>query len=143
MTVTKALSRLLKNPELFVDLALLPEATAARIGKRFSVFNPSTGELLAELPHMETADIAAAIDRADAAREHWAGLSARERSDTLWRWHQLILEHNDDLAAILTAEMGKPLAEAKIRNRPFCGVSPMVCRGGQSHLWRNDLGAIQ
>lgn len=113
MTVTQALKRHLKNPELFVDLASVADTTAAKSSRRFPVINPSTGELLAELPDMEPADVATAIDRAGAARERWAGLTARERSDTLWRWHQLILEHSDDLAAILTAEMGKPLGEAK------------------------------
>ncbi|TIU26741.1 MAG: aldehyde dehydrogenase family protein, partial [Mesorhizobium sp.] len=46
------------------------------------------------------------------AQSGWAALTARERSDVLWRWHQLIIDHAGDLAAILTAEMGKPLAEA-------------------------------
>lgn len=48
-----------------------------------------------------------------AAREHWARLTARERFDAVWQWHQLILDHSDDLAVIHMAEMGKPLAEAK------------------------------
>lgn len=43
----------------------------------------------------------------------WAALPARESSDVLWRWHQLIVDHAGDLAAILTAETGKPLTEAK------------------------------
>nr|WP_225248297.1 NAD-dependent succinate-semialdehyde dehydrogenase [Mesorhizobium sp. J8] len=94
-------------------MASVPHLSATSGAGRFAVHNPSTGELLAELPDMETADVAVAIDRADAARACWAGLTARERSDALWQWHQLILEHSDDLAAILTAEMGKPLAEAK------------------------------
>ncbi|MGX5845295.1 NAD-dependent succinate-semialdehyde dehydrogenase, partial [Mesorhizobium sp. ArgA1] len=54
-----------------------------------------------------------AIGKAHVAQPGWAALTARERSDILWRWHQLIVDHTDDLAAILTAEMGKPLAEAK------------------------------
>jgi succinate-semialdehyde dehydrogenase/glutarate-semialdehyde dehydrogenase len=55
----------------------------------------------------------AAIDRAYESQTGWAALTARDRSDTLWRWHQLVVAHTDDLATILTAEMGKPLAEAK------------------------------
>ncbi|WP_034817685.1 NAD-dependent succinate-semialdehyde dehydrogenase [Ensifer sp. BR816] len=109
----QSLIRHLKNPALFADLASVPGLTATGGVRRFPVLNPSTGELLAELPDMEAADVARAIDRADAAREHWAGLTARERSDALWQWHQLILDHGNDLASILTAEMGKPLAEAK------------------------------
>ncbi|WP_416068780.1 NAD-dependent succinate-semialdehyde dehydrogenase (plasmid) [Rhizobium sp. YTUHZ045] len=105
--------RHLSKPDLFADLVSVVDLTALGKRRRFPVFNPSTGEHLAELPDMDEADVAVAIDRADAAREPWAGLTARERSEALWRWHQLILEHSDDLAAILTAEMGKPLAEAK------------------------------
>jgi succinate-semialdehyde dehydrogenase/glutarate-semialdehyde dehydrogenase len=79
----------------------------------FEVLNPSTGELLAELPDMGIAETRDAIDRAHAAQVEWAALTARERSDIHWKWHRLIVHHTDDLAAILTAEMGKPVAEAK------------------------------
>ncbi|AYG64097.1 NAD-dependent succinate-semialdehyde dehydrogenase [Rhizobium jaguaris] len=113
MTLTPSLTAHLKNPEIFAELASLPDLSATGGAKRFPVLNPSTGELLAILPDMEAADVGVAIDRADAARVDWAGLPARARSDALWQWHQLILYHSDDLAAILTAEMGKPLAEAK------------------------------
>ena len=111
MTVTQALTKHIKNTKAFGDLAAA--AGAVETARRFPVHNPSTGELLAELPDMQAAEVSLAIDRADAAREHWASLTARERSDTLGRWHQLIVDHTDDLAAILTCEMGKPLAEAK------------------------------
>lgn len=113
MTVTQSLIRHLKNPELFVDLASVPDPTSAKAMRRFPVLNPSTGELLAELPDMDAVDVSKAIDKAQSAQEKWAALTARERSDVLWRWHELILNHSEDLAAILTAEMGKPLAEAK------------------------------
>ncbi|ATU95295.1 NAD-dependent succinate-semialdehyde dehydrogenase [Phyllobacterium zundukense] len=113
MTVTQSLTRHLKNPELFVDLASVPDPTSAKATRRFPVFNPSTGELLAELPDMDAVDVAKAIDKAQSAKEQWAALTARERSNTLWIWHELILNHSEDLAAVLTAEMGKPLAEAK------------------------------
>ncbi len=59
------------------------------------------------------AETRTAIDKASTAQAGWAALTARDRRDMLWRWHQLIIDHADDLAAILTAEMGKPLAEAK------------------------------
>ncbi|UXN57573.1 NAD-dependent succinate-semialdehyde dehydrogenase [Phyllobacterium zundukense] len=113
MTVMQSLTRHLINPERFRHLASVAGPTTPDSTKRFPVFNPSTGELLAELPDMGAEDVTKAIDKAHAAQGHWAGLTARERSDVLWKWHQLILENSDDLAAILTAEMGKPLAEAK------------------------------
>lgn len=111
MTITPALAKHLKKPELFSDLARVPEGDLEGLA-RFPVHNPSTGELLAELPDMGVSEVSAAIDRAERAQEHWAALTARQRSDLLWEWHRLILQHADDLSAILTAEMGKPLAEA-------------------------------
>jgi succinate-semialdehyde dehydrogenase/glutarate-semialdehyde dehydrogenase len=113
LSLTQSLTGHLRRPELFTDLATIPDLTSNKGAKHFAVRNPSTGELLAELPDMEQADVAVAIDRADAAKEQWARFTARQRSDALWQWHELILEHSEDLAAILTAEMGKPLAEAR------------------------------
>ncbi|MBB6305138.1 succinate-semialdehyde dehydrogenase/glutarate-semialdehyde dehydrogenase [Rhizobium leucaenae] len=113
MTLTAALTRHLKNPEQFLRLTSEPSTHTATSMKRFAVFNPSTGDLLAEVPDMSAEEVSVAIDKAHAAQGRWAGLTARERSDILWNWHRLILEHSDDLAVILTAEMGKPLGEAK------------------------------
>ncbi|MCW1413759.1 aldehyde dehydrogenase family protein, partial [Rhizobium sp. 1AS11] len=113
MTITDALKKHLKNPELFAQLVTLAGPDAGEGSKRFAVHNPSTGDLLAHLPDMGAGETAATINRAYAAQELWAGLTARARSEILWEWHRLILEHGDDLAAILTAEMGKPFVEAK------------------------------
>ena len=113
MPIMPALIRHLNEPDLFRTLDRVPALGRPATAKTFPVFNPSTGELLAELPDMGVEETRAAIDRAYAAQAEWAALTARDRSDTLWRWHQLIVTHTDDLAAILTAEMGKPLAEAK------------------------------
>ncbi|TIS57872.1 MAG: NAD-dependent succinate-semialdehyde dehydrogenase, partial [Mesorhizobium sp.] len=105
--------RHLKSPDLFGAIDRVPVLGAPAGGRTFEVFNPSTGELLAELPDMGVEETRAAIDKAYVAQAEWAALTARERSEMLWQWHQLIVTHTDDLAAILTAEMGKPLAEAK------------------------------
>ncbi|MBX4995819.1 succinate-semialdehyde dehydrogenase/glutarate-semialdehyde dehydrogenase [Rhizobium binae] len=113
LALTPALTKHLKNPGIFRDLAEGPGPSVAKKRKRLAVFNPSTGELLAEVTDMSAEDARAAIEKAYIAQEPWAHLTARERSNVLWEWHRLILEHSDDLAAILTAEMGKPLAEAK------------------------------
>ncbi|MCW0002159.1 aldehyde dehydrogenase family protein [Pararhizobium sp. YC-54] len=113
MTLTPSLTRHLKHPERFLQIGNVPRADVRASTARFAVFNPSTNDLLAELPDMTVEDVAITIDRAHAAQEGWAGLTARERSDILWRWHQSILENSEDLAVILTAEMGKPLAEAR------------------------------
>ena len=110
--INTSLLRHLKKPDLFASLARVAFRGDQWVGSLFPVVNPSTGELLAELPDMGVGHTKAAIDRAYVAQAKWAALTARDRSDTLWRWHQLILDHTDDLAAILTAEMGKPLPEA-------------------------------
>ncbi|RUV81481.1 MAG: NAD-dependent succinate-semialdehyde dehydrogenase [Mesorhizobium sp.] len=113
MSLRPELIRHLKSPDLFGAIDRVPALGAPVSGHAFEVFNPSTGELLAELPDMGVEETRAAIDKAYVAQAEWAALTARERSEMLWQWHQLIVTHTDDLAAILTAEMGKPLAEAK------------------------------
>ncbi|CDX20177.1 succinate-semialdehyde dehydrogenase I, NADP-dependent [Mesorhizobium plurifarium] len=113
MPLRLPMTRHLKYPDLFGAIDRVPALGAPAGGSTFEVFNPSTGELLAELPDMGVEETRAAIDKAYAAQAEWAALTARERSEMLWQWHQLIVTHTDDLAAILTAEMGKPLAEAR------------------------------
>ncbi len=113
MPLRPSLTRRLKSPDLFSGIDRVPALGAPLVGRTFEVFNPSTGELLAELPDMGVEETRAAIDKAYVAQSEWAALTARERSDALWRWHELIVAHADDLAAILTAEMGKPLTESK------------------------------
>ncbi|KAA3451444.1 succinate-semialdehyde dehydrogenase (NADP(+)) [Mesorhizobium sp. SARCC-RB16n] len=113
MPLCPPLIRHLNTPDLFVTIDRLPCLGTPVSDRTFEIFNPSTGELLAELPDMGAEETRAAIGKAHVAQPEWAALTARERSDILWRWHQLIVDHADDLAAILTAEMGKPLAEAK------------------------------
>jgi len=79
--------------------------------KTFAVTNPSTGEEIAQVADLTRADVAAAIDAAHAAQPAWAAKTGKERAQILRRWYELIMQHQADLGAILTAEMGKPLAE--------------------------------
>ncbi|HCP81190.1 MAG TPA: succinate-semialdehyde dehydrogenase (NADP(+)) [Octadecabacter sp.] len=81
--------------------------------KTFFVSNPSTGEKIAELPDLGIAETRAAIDAAYVAQVAWAKRTGKERASVLRMWHDLMVQNADDLAAILCAEMGKPLAEAK------------------------------
>ena len=81
--------------------------------ERFPVENPANGLLLASVPKAGRDEARAAIEAAEAAFPDWAGRPAKERSALLRRWHDLIHENLDDLARILTAEQGKPLAEAR------------------------------
>jgi len=80
---------------------------------RFPVRNPATGALVAEVANMGVEAMRAAIDAAYIAQKAWAARTAKERCAVLLQWQALLLEHSDDLARILTAEMGKPLAEAR------------------------------
>ncbi|MDT8442257.1 MAG: NAD-dependent succinate-semialdehyde dehydrogenase [Desulfuromonadales bacterium] len=82
-------------------------------GATIAVFNPATGEQIATVPKMGTDETRRAIAAAAAAWPAWRALTAQERSRILVRWYQLLLEHQDDLAVIMTAEQGKPLAEAR------------------------------
>lgn len=79
----------------------------------FDVRNPSTGLLLASLPDMDVGILRTTIDKAAVAQKEWAGRPAAERSDIMRRWSSLIVAHVDELSAVLTAEMGKPLPESR------------------------------
>ncbi len=79
----------------------------------FAVDNPATGELIGKVPHVGAEETEAAIAAADAAFKPWAKLQAKQRSAILRRWFELIMANQEDLARIMTAEQGKPLAEAR------------------------------
>ncbi|MGA1020873.1 MAG: NAD-dependent succinate-semialdehyde dehydrogenase, partial [Candidatus Puniceispirillales bacterium] len=81
--------------------------------KRIPVTNPATGEVIAEVADHGAEMTKKAIDAAAAAQKGWAALTAKERAVIMRRWFNLIMENQEDLAQILTAEMGKPLAEAR------------------------------
>jgi len=113
MTLTPALTKHLRDADLFASLHTVPEAGRNWAGATFDVFNPSTGEKLATLPDMGIDEAHAAIEAAAEAQVLWAAKPAKDRSAVLRRWYDLIVAHADDLAAILTAEMGKPIGESK------------------------------
>jgi succinate-semialdehyde dehydrogenase/glutarate-semialdehyde dehydrogenase len=80
---------------------------------RFTVSNPATGETLAELPSLSRPQIAGAIDAAHRALPGWRVLAGKQRAQILRRWFDLVTEHTEDLARLITLEEGKPLAEAR------------------------------
>lgn len=82
-------------------------------GAVISVINPATGNNLADVPRMGTAEAERAVAAAHAALKPWQTKSAKERSNLLRRWFELMMQHQEDLGIILTSEQGKPLAEAK------------------------------
>jgi hypothetical protein len=77
------------------------------------VHNPATGEKLGTVPDMGAAETRHAIEAAAGAFPAWARLTAKERGTILRRWYDLMMANQEDLALIMTAEQGKPLAESK------------------------------
>src|SRR5476651_2647735 len=82
-------------------------------GERENVINPATGKVLGSVPQITTAQAAQAIVYAEQAQVGWREKTAKQRAALMQKWAQLMIEHADDLAALLTAEQGKPLAEAR------------------------------
>jgi succinate-semialdehyde dehydrogenase/glutarate-semialdehyde dehydrogenase len=80
---------------------------------RFAVADPATGTHLADVANLGAAEAATAISAAEKAWPAWRAKTAKERHAVLMKWYQLIVQNADDLARILTAEQGKPLAEAR------------------------------
>ncbi|MGH1418263.1 MAG: NAD-dependent succinate-semialdehyde dehydrogenase [Hyphomicrobiaceae bacterium] len=79
----------------------------------FPVTDKATGDVLGFVPDQGPDDAVAAIDAAESALKSWSGLTAKERSSILRKWHDLIIANSEDLALLLTSEQGKPLAEAR------------------------------
>jgi succinate-semialdehyde dehydrogenase/glutarate-semialdehyde dehydrogenase len=107
-------TRALKDPTLFRQQCYVDGAWAeADGGGTITVDNPSTGDVLGTVPKMGAAETRRAIEAAEAALPAWRAKTAKERSQILRRWFDLMMANQEDLAAIMTAEQGKPLAESK------------------------------
>lgn len=105
---------LLKDPGLLQTRAYVAGAWIdADDGASFEVRNPARGDVICTVPDMGRAETARAIAAANAAQKDWQKRTAKDRANVLRAWFNLMMDHQDDLGAILTAEMGKPLAEAK------------------------------
>ncbi|WP_431026206.1 NAD-dependent succinate-semialdehyde dehydrogenase [Halomonas sp. H5] len=85
---------------------------AADSGEQIEVTNPATGERIGQVPRLGRGETERAIEAAEAAFPAWRALTALERADVLMKWHDLMLEYQQELAGIMTLEQGKPLAEA-------------------------------
>lgn len=89
------------------------EWIAAKDGAHFEVHNPATGELLGRVSRCGEAEASRAVEAAERAFPEWSARSAKEREVPLKAWARLIVDNVEDLAAILTAEQGKPLQDAR------------------------------
>ena len=109
------MSRLqLKDSDLLRQQALFAgHWQDAHQGATLPVTDPATGETLATIPALGRAETEQAIAYAETVRISWGKTTNASRAALLEKWHQLIIEHADDLAIIMTAEQGKPLAEAR------------------------------
>lgn len=104
----------LKDASLFRQQAYIDGAWVdADGGQTINVGNPATGETLGTVPKMGRAETKRAIEAAERALPAWRDLTAKERSQKLRRWFELMIENQDDLGRLMTLEQGKPLAEAK------------------------------
>ena len=103
---------LLRDPSLLKTDALI-DGRWVPGSQRFDVHDPATGAKLADVANLGPAEAQQAIDAAHAAWPAWRNQTAKQRSQILRRWFELLLEHQDDLARLMTAEQGKPLAETR------------------------------
>ncbi|QYK42772.1 MAG: NAD-dependent succinate-semialdehyde dehydrogenase [Paracoccaceae bacterium] len=108
------LASMLKDTSLLATRAYVAgEWINADDGSTFPVVNPARGDVIAHVPNLGRAETARAIAAAAEAMKDWAARPAKERANLLRAWFNLMMENQEDLGKILTAEMGKPLAEAK------------------------------
>ncbi|MEL6868355.1 MAG: NAD-dependent succinate-semialdehyde dehydrogenase [Pseudomonadota bacterium] len=104
----------LTNPNLLKTQAYIDgHWVGAHDDTTFAVHNPANGEMLAEVARCGAAETHLAIDAANRAQQEWKNVVAKERTRPLRRWFELMLSNQEDLAQLLTAEQGKPLAEAR------------------------------
>jgi len=104
----------LKDPSLFRQAALIGDRwIEADESTGIAVSNPATGKLLGYVPNLGAKETQEAIQAAEDSRAAWAALIAKDRTTILRRWFDLMMENQEDLATILTAEQGKPMAESR------------------------------
>jgi succinate-semialdehyde dehydrogenase/glutarate-semialdehyde dehydrogenase len=113
--IASSLTKRLKDPSLLRCAGLVAGAwrVQSTTGKSFEVANPATCETIAVLPDMGVSETHEAIIAAASAQAKWAAHTGKERAIVLRRLHDLMVQHTDDLATIITAEMGKPWEEAR------------------------------
>jgi succinate-semialdehyde dehydrogenase/glutarate-semialdehyde dehydrogenase len=104
----------LKDPDLLRTRCYLAGSwVPADSGAVFEVADPATGEIIGTVPRAGAAETRRAIDAAHEVLPSWGRRTAKERAAVLRRWYELVMANQDDLAVIMTAEQGKPLAEAR------------------------------
>ena len=101
-------------PDLFRQQAFVAgHWCEADKGARTDIANPATHERLGSVPNMGADETRRAIEAARVAQQQWRQRTAKERAQVLRKWFELMMQHQEDLARIMTAEQGKPLTEAR------------------------------
>ncbi len=131
--------------------------TGAASGARFAVTNKATGETLAQVADLDAADVRKAIDAANAAWPAWRARTAKERAGLMRKWFELIMANQEDLARLMTAEQGKPLAEtrgevaygasfiewfAEEGKRIYGDVIPTFAQGKRILVFKEPIGVV-
>ena len=107
------LKSLLKDPSLLETRAYIGGEWVDGEDGTFDVTNPARGDVIAQVANLSRAQVAGAIAQAEKAQKDWASWTGKERAAVMRKWFDLMMENQDDLGTILTAEQGKPLAEGK------------------------------
>jgi succinate-semialdehyde dehydrogenase/glutarate-semialdehyde dehydrogenase len=102
----------LNDPSLLLDQCLIAGQWVSA-EQTITVTNPANGDVVGRVPKLAAHDTRCAIEAANAAWPQWRAQTAQARSAILLRWHVLIMQNQEDLARIMTAEQGKPLSEAR------------------------------
>ncbi|RBI85663.1 succinate-semialdehyde dehydrogenase (NADP(+)) [Rhodosalinus halophilus] len=110
---TTNLKSLLRDPDLLAERAYVNGQWVDGENGAFDVTNPARGDVIARVADCSRTQVAGAIDAAHAAQKDWAAHTGKERAAILRRWFELMMEHQEDLAILMTAEQGKPLAESR------------------------------
>jgi succinate-semialdehyde dehydrogenase/glutarate-semialdehyde dehydrogenase len=114
LDATTNLKSMLTRPDLIcTDAFVGGDWVSAQSGKTFDVTNPARGDVIATVADLDRSEVATAIATAEAAQKPWAARAAKERANILRKWFDLLMANQEDLAIIMTAEQGKPLAEAR------------------------------
>lgn len=102
----------LKRPNLLREAGYV-DGRWIEAAERIAVINPASRRPIAQVPNLGAAETERAVTAAAEAQGRWAALPAKARAQVLRRWHDLLMAHQEDLARLMTAEQGKPLAEAR------------------------------
>src|SRR5215475_1970770 len=113
-TKTSSIASEFKDQKMFREACYVNgQWVGAASGETFTVDNPATGDVIANVPNFGAAETRQAIEAANAAFPTWSKKLAKERAAILRKWFDLIIANQEDLARLMTLEQGKPLAEAR------------------------------